>query len=120
MLRNVKIQIFNRRILLLVDADARYTLLKQLLIYLSTLPLLLLLRKLIKLLLSPYNRLSKILHASTAIIYLLYYVTRKSLKITYVDSSLKLLDISNSTATRRKAPLQNQTLQLQTLKPLCR
>jgi hypothetical protein len=94
--------------LLLAEDAAKRTLLKQPLTYLITLPLLLLLRKQIRLPLIPYNLgLSVILLVSIVITYLLYYVTRRSLSITYIGSSLRLLDTQNLIATRKKAPLLN-------------
>jgi hypothetical protein len=66
------------------------------------------LRKQIRLPPTPYTLgLSVILLASIAIIYYLYYVTRRSLSITYIGSSSRLLDTRNLTAARKKALLLN-------------
>jgi hypothetical protein len=114
-LLNNEIQNSRRRILSLAEDAAKRTSLKQL-TYQITLPLLPLLRKQIRLPLTPHDLGSSvILLASIAITYLLYYVTRRSLSITYIGSSSRLLDTRNSTAAGKKAPLLKQILQLHTL-----
>jgi hypothetical protein len=79
MLRNEQTRISRRTTLSLADDVARRTSLKLLLIYLSTLLLLLHLRKQTRLILLPYNLGSfPILLAFIAMIFLLYHVTGKS------------------------------------------
>jgi hypothetical protein len=111
-LHNVKIHQSHKTTLSLAYAAVvRRTSLKQHLTSPSILHLLLLLRKQMRLPRTPHNPgTNLILPAFIAITCLLHHVTGKHSRITNMDSSSRLLDMSNLTAAGRKAPLLSQTL----------